>query len=860
MTSPSPISRHDGAAFNADNWGLAWRLARREMRGSLTKFRVFLSALLLGVAAIGAVGSVADAMRGGIAGNAKLLLGGDMELSSRHTQIDAPLGEALAELGSRSDVLEMRAMLGNLSGERKLVELKAVDQMWPLVGTAEIVASLADDAPPLSVAEAFADNGVVAGGALLRSLNLDVGDRVRLGDSEVRIGGVLVREPDSAISFVGFGPRVLMMADTLGETGLRQPSSFITYRTRILLDNPENREAVLARFQAATKDSHIRVRGLTGAATGFDTFIGRAEVFLVLVGLTALLIGGLGVSGAVRAWMTSRMPIIATLTCLGAPARLIFRIYLLQIMSIAFIGVLGGLTLAMLAPLIAADLLSSYVSVPLAVRVYPEPLLIAGSFGLLTAFIFAVWPLAKSEEVKAGHLFRAMITPPPGLVRPVILLAMCIAAAGLVGLALMATRDWRLTAGFIGGAAVSLFILSVLGETVLRIMRRLPAPSYVPARIALSGITRNSSPLRAIIIAFGLGLSVLVAVTVTRANLDNQISSRVAQQAPDWFFIDIQPEQMPVIEKLAAENTGITALQRTPSLRGRVTAINDIPASALNPPEESRWIIRGDRVITWADSAPDGTNIVAGSWWPEGYTGTPQISVSEDMFTDFGLALGDTITLNVLGREITTEIGSVRAVEWESFQINFVFILSANALAGAPHSWVAAAYAETEADAEALEQAITAQFPNVSAISVKEAVSRATEVIDLLGAAIRMTAIVTMISGIAVLAGTVANSESQRLSDSIILKVLGATRKDILLAWLMEYALLGLLTALVASFIGSLAAWGVISGFLRADFYADPAVVATTAFAGAAMTMLLGLAGAIRSLGHKAGPHLREIV
>ena len=835
------------------SWSLAWRLAKREMKGSLSKFRIFLSALVLGVAAIGAVGSVAESMRTGIGDNARTLLGGDLEISSRHMAVDDTIFSAAQEFGKISSTIEMRAMLRNPSNqERKLVELKAVDDFWPLIGTPKIEG-------PASLAEGLATGSVLLQPSLMRSLSLEVGDKVTLGEAELIVAGTLLSEPDRTVNFGGFGPRVLASQDTVALTGLIKPGSFISFRSKILLDDPVQAEAVIAQLSSLLKDSHGRIRDVSSAAPGFDSFITRAEAFLILVGLTALLIGGLGVGSAVRAWLNSRMGVIATLKCLGAPSLLIYRIYLLQIMAIAAIGVAIGVTIAAIAPAATASLLAQYIAVPPVVALYPKPLFIAGAFGLLTAFIFTLLPLARAKTVRASQLFRALITPPTGLPPFGILLRMMLAAIALTILALSATADMRLTFGFIGGALGALLLLALLGEGVMRLMKRLPSPSYVPARLALSAITRQGSPLRAIIIAFGLGLSVLVAVTLTRHNLDEQITNRVADKAPDWFFIDIQPDQIDRFGTIALSIDGITDIQTTPMLRARVAGLAGVDAADIDAPEEVSWILRGDRAITWQQDMPRGTKLIDGTWWEDDYQGPPVISMAKEPFDEFGLSLGDTVTLNVLGRTITATIVNTREVEWESFSINFVFILSPGLLDKAPHSWIATSYADDEAASDEIEKQVTDAFPNVSAISVKEAVAAATNILDLLGGAIRLTALVTLISGIAVLAGTVASSEAQRLSDSIILKVLGARRKDILMAWVLEYALLGLLTALCASVIGTAASWALISGFLNAEFTPDIFVIASTAISGALATCLLGLFGAWRSLGHRPAPHLREL-
>ena len=831
-------------------WRLAWRMARREIRGSVARFRVFLGALMLGVAAIGTVGSVAEAMRTGITGNAQLLLGGDVELRSLYRPTPDTVISIAEEYGVLSRSLEMRAML-QAGDTRKLVALKAVEPNWPLVGAATLGGGGA-------VANALGDGMIAIDPQMARALDLTPGTRVRIGEAELTVGDTLTYEPDRSVSFVTFGPRVLMSMATLETTGLDQPGAMITHRTRLLLDEGDDREAAVTALRAAGRDTGVRVRDVLNAAPGFDVFIDRTEVFLVLVGLTALLIGGLGVAGAVRAWLGSRMPVIATFKCLGAPSRLIFRIYLLQVMLIASLGVGLGVVLAAIAPVFAIDLLSAYVTVPIEVSVYPLPLIVAAGFGILTSFLFALWPLAKAEEVRAANLFRRLNTMPGGRPRPVYLLLAAGALLGLSGLAFVATRDLFLTLIFIGGSLAAIALLAGLGEVLLVALRRLPAPSYVPGRLALSAITRPGSPVRAIVIAFGLGLSVLVTVSLSQANIGRQIDTRVAEDAPAWFFIDIQPDQIDSFISITTGTPGVTSVSKTPMLRGRVTSLGGTPAEAFDMKGGSAWVLRGDRALTWSATPPDSGEIIAGEWWPADYAGPPLASMSEEEARELGVWIGDSVTFNVLGRTVTAEITNIRAVEWESFSINFVFVLSPGLLEAAPHSWMASARVDSEDAAIAVDRNVAAAFSNISAISVREAVATAQRVIGLLGAAVQMTALVTLVAGIAVLAGTVASTEAQRLADSVILKVLGATRVSIAIAWFLEYALLGMLAAVAAALIGSIASWGLIEGFLNADFELDFTLVLTTTMAGAAATAMLGLAGAVRTLGRKPAPLLRD--
>ena len=520
---------------------------------------------------------------------------------------------------------------------------------------------------------------------------------------------------------------------------------------------------------------------------------------------------------------------------------------------------MAGVIVAAIAPLFAIHTLSRYVTVPLEMTIYPVPLMVAAGFGIGTAFLFAVWPLAKAEEVRAADLFRSLIDMPSGLPKQRYLAMMFFTIIFLTSLAYFATKNLTITVYFICGSLASLLLLSLIGSVLVRALRLCPLPHFVPVRLALSNIIRPGSPVRSVIIAFGLGLSVLVAISVSESNLGRQIDNRVAEDAPAWFFIDIQPNQIDEFESLTRSIDGITRVAKTPMLRGRVVKINGVPAAAITPPEGSAWILRGDRALTWAASAPKGGEVVAGTWWPRDYNGPPLVSMSKDAADDFGLTIGDTISINVLGREVTARIHNLRDVDWQSFQINFVFVLNPGVLDDAPHSWIATTHTKTDDAADEVERAVTKQFSNVSAVSVKEAVATAQRVIGLLGGAVKLTAFVTLIAGIAVLAGTVASSESQRLADSVILKVLGATRLTICFAWFFEYAFLGLLTALAAAIIGSLASWALVDGLLGAEFILDGGLVVATTVVGAFVTAILGLAGAMKTLGRKPAPLLREL-
>ena len=844
--------------MNGASFALAFTLARRELRGSLGRFRVFLIALTLGVTAIGAVGSIADAMRAGISANSRALFGGDIEASSTQREVPVELREEMAGRGTVSSLIDMRAMLASeKDGQpiRRLTGLKAVDDNWPLIGRPVLD-------PPVPLAQALARKdgrpGIVASAGVLRILGLEVGDIARLGMTDVHIGAILISEPDQNLGFGAFAPRVIIHRNFLNETGLLAPGALLTYRERLRLKTPGDDMDVLETLRQSPGNTLVRLRHHREGSAGFESFLSRTETFLTLVSLTALLIGGLGVSTAVRAWLGSRMPVLATLKCLGAPASLIFRVYFLQVLILTVLGIAIGLVLAILAPFAAQILLGDRIAVPIAAGIYPVPLVAAAAYGTLTSIAFSLWPLGKARDVNPSQLFRTLIAAPTGRPRGIYLAGIVMATLGLAVLTGWITTSPVLAGAFILGVLASLGLLALVGEAVLRLANHLPVPSHTPLRLALAALVRPGNATRGVIITFGLGLAVLVAVALSEHSMRSQIGDRLEEDAPAWFFIDIQPDQRQPFLDIAAAHVPRDHVMMTPLVRGRITALAGVPAEEIDAPPSEAWILRGDRGLTWMGPPPDGARIVKGEWWDDDYTGPLQASMDDEALEAFGLRIGDTVSINIAGRDMVATITSSRAIEWQNFGLNFVFILSPGMIEQAPHNWVATIRTDNRETEAAIDRDVAARLPNVSSISVREAAETAARILGLVSTAIQITAGITLIAGFAVLAGTVAASEARRIQSSIILKVLGATRPVILLSYILEYALLGLLTALVAVVIGTAASWGMIKGFLDTDFVFAPQLAAGVALGGVAATVLLGLIGATRTLGRKPGPVLRE--
>ncbi|HEX9488641.1 MAG TPA: FtsX-like permease family protein, partial [Stellaceae bacterium] len=612
----------------------------------------------------------------------------------------------------------------------------------------------------------------------------------------------------------------------------------------------------VAAVKSAFPDAGWRIREFGNAAPNLQRLIGRVTVFMTLVGLTALLVGGVGVGNAVRGYLGGKTATIATLKCLGAPGRLVFTAYLTQILALAAGGIAVGLMLGALTPALAMPLLSSF---PITARLslYPAPLLLAAVFGLLTTLAFALWPLATAREVPAASLFRDLVDPAPRRPRLGYVLATAAAALALAGLGIVTASDRFTAAWLIAGAAGALVAFHLVAAGIVLAARRVGRPRAPRLRLALANLYRPGAPTAGIVASLGLGLTVLVAIALIERNIDSTIDERLPEQAPSFFFIDIQPDQVAEFDKLVAATPGVTQFARVASLRGRITQLNGVPVEQAVVAPEAQWTIQSERGLTYAATPPRGSRIVAGDWWPADYHGPPLVSMDAEIARGMALKLGDTITVNVLGRDVTATIANLREIDWTSLGINFVLVFSPGMLEAAPQTHIATARTRP-GDEAALERAVTDRFPNVSAIAVKDALAALSEIVAAIGTALRATAAITLAAGTLVLAGAVAAGQRRRVYEAVVLKVLGATRSDVTRAFLIEYGILGLTTAAIAAALGTLAAYLVLTRVMHQDWTFMPGALVSTAVIATALTLGIGYAGTWKALGAKAAPFLRN--
>ena len=833
---------------------LALKLAFRGLRGGIGGFGVFLACLILGVAAIAASGSFDASLKKALNDDSRALLGGDVELRlSYRTPSDDEI-EAVSAYGAISILSEMRAMAKGADGRRTLVEVKAVDDSYPLYGQAILQ-------PEQSLDQALRQNGY--GGAvesgLLARLGLSLGQSFMLGESEIPIRAIIEKEPDRVAAIFGFGPRLMIDRRFLDQTGLIQPGSMMSTTILVRFHPGVSAEQFKQDINLRFPEAGWRIRTPDEATPGIQQFLDNLTQFMTLVGLSALLIGGIGVANGVKAFLETKIVSIATLKCLGASQRLILGIYYWEIGILAAIGIIIGLIIGALSPIAAVWLLGDALPLQAKFGLYVEPLMLAALFGVLTVIAFTAWPLAQAGQIRASLLFRDISEPtrpwPTGWAAALIIFS----ALGLAALAMITSPDKRLAASFIFGVIAAFLLFGALGQILMvlcRIIAKKRRKRTVAWSLALSSLYRPGAPTKTVVLSLGLGLTVLAAVAMVETNMSHQISERMPTDAPSFFFIDIQPDQIEPFQNIAAE-TGATISAMAPMVRGRIVRINGVFVDEVSIDQEVKWAVRGDRGLTESATIPKGARVVQGEWWPENYAGPPLVSLDAAILKGFGLKLGETITINVLGRDLTATISNTRIIDWTTLSMNFAIVFSPGTLAGAPSTYVATVHA-AKGEEDRTEQIITDALPMASSIRVKEALGSAQALVRNISLAIAAAASVTLIAGVLVLTGAIAAGRKRRTFETVLMKVLGGRRSDLLLALLYEYALLGAATGLAAAILGSIAGWATLNFVLKADWIFMPLPLIGIVVASIALIMIVGVLGAMRALGTKSAPYLRN--
>jgi putative ABC transport system permease protein len=845
---------------------LPLRFALRELRGGLRGFYVFIACIALGVMAIAGVGSVAASLGEGLAREGRTLLGGDVAFSLIQREARPDEVAFLRSRGQLSVAATLRAMARTGDGRLALVELKAVDGAYPMLGELTLD-------PKLPMGELLAERqdplgaafGAAVDSTLLARLDLKLGDRLTIGSATFQIRSVVDAEPDKLAGGVGLGPRFLISETALRATALLQPGSLVRWIYRIRLpDNAADDHAAAAlidEVRHALPQAGWEIRSRSNASPQLERTISRFTQFLTLVGLAALLVGGVGVANAVKSHIDRRRDVIAAFKALGATGRDVFTIYLTQVVVLAGIGSVIGLAVGAALPFLIVGVFGKLLPLPVVPALHPDELALSFVYGLLTALAFGLWPLGRVHDVPVAALFREAVTNEWHRPRWRYLALMAVVIALLIAVVIGLAYDKRVAAVFVVASIAVFALLRGIAAGLMALARRLPRPRFTMLRLAIANIYRPGALTPSVVMSLGLGLAVLVTITQIDGNLRRQFLAALPDRAPSFYFIDIPTNDAARFGEFLKATAPQSTVEDVPMLRGRIVSARGVKAEDLKASTDSEWVLQSDRGLTYTGEIPRGSKVVDGQWWGADYDGPPLVSMDKKIADGLGLKVGDPIVVNVLGRDIPASIGNLRTIDWQSLGINFVLVFSPNAFKGAPHTHIATLtelHPDPAGDARIIK-AVADAFPTVASVRVREALETIGTVVTNLVLAIRGASAVTLISAVLVLGGALAAGHRHRVYDAVILKTLGATRARLLGAYALEYLMIGFATAVFGVFAGSAAAWLIVTRLMTLSFVWQAGSAAIVVAAALIVTVGLGLAGTLLALNQKPATVLRNL-
>jgi putative ABC transport system permease protein len=816
------------------------KLAASELRHGWKHFAVFLMCLVLGVSIMASVNTLGSVVKNSLQDQAKSLLGGDMEIKIKGVAATPEQVEFFKIYGKISYVATLRSML-HFNDSNTLIEIKAVDRNYPLTG-----ALLLDDAQNDN---AFAGNGIAIDPILLSQLDMKIGDEVKIGNGTYVVNATIKSEPDRAMQIFTFGPRVMMSQTSLVKSGLVSTFSLVDHRYRVqtpanIVANDAYEESVEEELKAKFSDTSWRVGTGTDGNGMLNRFLDQLIAFMTLSGLSTFLIAGIGIGSSVRAYLNKKSQTIAVLKVQGAKRKTVFAAYALVIGGLSIAGGLVGVAISAVITTSFMPLLGEVLpSVKGQSGVYLPASLLALWYGILIAYLFSVPALFSAINVRPSVLFRSKTAVLPFDETWPSKLTVVVLAVLLFATLFINAEDKQFITGTVVVIIAAFGVFGLCTRGVIAAAKKIHVKTPW-LKMALGNMHRPGSSTGTVIYAIGISLTVLIALTLTEANFQARIKQLLNEKAPSLFMIDIQPHQKTEILGLLHQYSLAEDVMLYPMVRGRITHLAGRPVADVEVDADISWAVRGDRGLSYGAKPPKNANIVEGEWWPEDYIGEPLLSVDERFLSGMDVDIGDTITVRILGQDITAKITSARKIDYSSFQLNFSMMLSPGVIEDFPHTSLATIYLDKSKDQEfELATRIARDFPGITAIRTKEVLALVQTIVQHIATALRVTVAISLLAGLLVLISALSATINQRMYDIAILKVLGAKRSDILKSCTAEWMMLALITSSIAVAIGTVGAYLINSRLRGQEFYFMPGVVAATVVACIIVIWVIGYVG-----------------
>jgi len=822
--------------------GFAFTALRREARSG--ELIVLAAALAIAVTSLTAIGFLTDRIAQAVSLQAAEVLAADIRLRSAREMDEAPLASARQMGLETAETLTFPSVV--FAGERNaLATIKAVGPGYPLRGAVRIADEIfgaertVDDLPPPGT--------VWADDALLARIGARVGERVEVGASTLAVDAVLTYRPDQTPGFAGLAPSLLMNLDEVPATGLVQTGSRVSHAQLFAGDREAVRRFV-EEWQGRLPDT-VRLEDRGDAGEELNAAVERAGRFLSLASLVSLLLSAVAVAMSGRRYAERRLDSVALMKSLGASQSFIFRVSLLQLLMIGLAAGLVGAGIGFLAESGLSRLLAGLIGSDL-----PAPSLTPVALGVGTSLIlllgFALPSLMRLKSTPPLRVLRRDMTPPP----PAAWLTTLAALGALTALVYWAVRDVALLVLVLGGTAVIAAVLYLAGRLLVLALSRMRGRVGVAWRYGLANVARRGGDSAVQVVAFGLGLMVLLLLTLVRNDLLAGWRATLDEDAPNHFLINIQPDDRASVADIL-RGAGIEEPEFVPLVRARLTAINGTPIGEITfEDERGRGMSEREQNLSFTGELSASNRVVAGSWWPADYDGPPLVSMEADAAEELGVGLGDELSYLVAGEPLTAEVASIREIQWDSFEPNFFMVLSPGALEGYPKTYISSFYIDPDSRGVLLE--LVRSHPSISVIDIQALIAQVRGVIDKAALAVQYVFLFTLLAGLVVLFAAVQSTLDERRYESALLRTFGAKRRTVMAGLASEFLALGLLAGVFA------AAGATVLGMLAAkrlfdlDYTVDPVLWAAGMVAG---MLLVGISGTLAARGAVNAPPVNTL-
>jgi putative ABC transport system permease protein len=824
--------------FTPQNMKFIINLAYREMRASWHRLLFFFICIAIGVGSIVSLRSVVQNIKASVGSQSRSLLTADLQVSSNNPwneQTRAALENSYTSplVLAHTEVLEVATMANPLAKrdvKPKMVEIKAVQPEFPFYGEVVLAGGQQYSHSLLK------GRGALVKDSLLTTFNMNVGDKIKIRETEFTINGVIEREPGGSMSGFSLAPRVMIDYHDAVDAGLTSFGSRVRYR--VLFKTPESgMEAMFNRLRNDLRSQRgVNVRSFRNTQDRLSESLTQVEDYLSLIGLVILVLGGIGISSVTRVFIQQKMKTIAVLKCLGGRNSRVLGAYLAQVFALGFLGSLLGLLLArgiaVLIPKYLVDYLPFDVQFGLTLQASLQGL----GIGMLVSLLFSMIPLLEVRRIKPILVLR---NPGgenlSGSRRRVFsqidwlrVTAAMIVIAGLLALAGWQAGSLKVGAIFLGGLAAMTIVLNIAATALMRFLGGLRhIPSFV-LRQGLNSLYRPGNQTRIILMAIGLGVFFVVTVRSLQLNLRNEFSIDLNAVRADLYMIDIYQDQREGVERIITKYTG-TRAQLIPTVRTQIAAINDneINFDRLRP-NQNRGMLRREYILTYRPQLEDYEKIVQGKFWdntPVTAGREPEISIEELLHDELDLKIGDSVTFDIQGRRVTARVTSIRRVDWRNARTGFLVLFRPGAIEDAPTMFIGAIKGPAPGTVRVqIQREIVDSYPNVSVIDVLDIIEIAREIIRNISVAVSFVGGFVFLCGLLILIGSIAMTKFHRLYESAILKTLGARKKLIIYTLLVEYGLLGMLAGLLGSSAAIALSWAISEYALKITWHFIPSV------------------------------------